>query len=144
MDASDELKKLGFKHVGAMLPVDGGRACQVVMDRDVIGFVVYAHVVDNQIKKFGTTKAPLRSRVGQNASTISQVIALLEGRVMRDARWHHRQFDAFKRLAPDVIKANRRIDVWALVSNEAQYKSLERKLNAKFDTMRNGWAMQLG
>ena len=144
MDAHDELKKLGFERVGAMLPLDGGRACRAVMDLAVTGFVVYAHVVDNEIKKFGTTKAPLRSRVGQNASTITQVIALSEGRAMRDARWHHRPFDAFKRLAPEVIKANRGIEVWALASNEANDKSLERELNAKFDTMRDGWAMQLG
>lgn len=144
MNVRDELKKLGFECAGAMLPVDGGRACRAAMDREVTGFVVYAHVVEGQIKKFGTTKAPLRKRVGQNASTITRVIALSDGRAMQDARWHHRPFDAFKRLAPEEIKANRPIEVWARESTEADYKSLERELNAKFGTMRDGWAMQLG
>ena len=114
------------------------------MLREFTGFVVYAHVVGDQVKKFGTTKAPLRNRIFQNASTITQVIALSEGRTARDAAWHHRPFDTFKRLAPEVIKANQSIEVWAVTSTEMQYKLLERDLNAKFDTMRNGWTMQLG
>ena len=35
-------------------------------------------------------------------------------------------------------------EVWAVESTEAEYKRLERDLNARFDTMRNGWTMQLG
>jgi hypothetical protein len=114
------------------------------MELEFSGFVVYAHVVGDQLKKFGTTKAPLRRRVSQNASTITQVIALAEGKAERDAAWHHRPFDTFKRFAPEVIKANQPIDVWAVESTEAEYKVLERNLNARFDTMRNGWTMQLG
>ncbi len=47
-------------------------------------------------------------------------------------------------LAPEVIKANGTIGVWALESTEADYKRLERELNAQFDTMRHGWTLQLG
>ena len=144
MDIRNELTTLGFERAGAMLPVDGGKACKATVEREVIGFVVYAHVVGNEIKKFGTTKAPLRNRVGQNASTITQVIALWEGRATRNARWHHRPLDSFKRKAPEVIRAGQTIEVWALQSSEKEYRSLERELNAKFDTMRDGWAMQLG
>ena len=126
-----------------MTPCDGGRSCKAVMEREFTGFVVYAHVVGEQIKKFGITKVPLRSRVSQNASTITQVIALSEGRAA-DAAWHHRPFDAFKQFAPEVIKANHPIEVWALESTEAEYKLLERELNARFGTMRTGWTMQLG
>lgn len=143
LDVGTELQRLGFERAGAMTPCEGGRSCKAVMDREFTGFVVYAHVVGDQIKKFGITKVPLRSRVSQNASTITQVIALSEGRAA-DAAWHHRPFDTFKRFAPEVIRANQPIEVWALESTEAEYKLLERDLNAKFDTMRNGWTMQLG
>jgi hypothetical protein len=44
------------------------------------------------------------------------VIALSEGRAERDAAWHHRPFDTFKRFAPEVIKANQEIEVWAIQS----------------------------
>ena len=72
------------------------------------------------------------------------MITLSEGRTAGDAAWHHRPFDTFKRFAPDVIRANQPIEVWALESTEENYKLLERDLNARFDTMRNGWTMQLG
>ena len=144
MDVRDELQRIGFQRAGAMVPIEGGRACRAVIDRDFTGFVVYAHVVADRIEKFGTTKAPLRNRVSQNASTITQVIALSEGRAARDAAWHHRPFDTFKRSASEVIKANEAIEVWAILSTEAEYKLLERELNARFDTIRNGWTMQLG
>lgn len=143
IDVRAELQSLGFERAGAMTPCEGGRSCKAIMDREFTGFVVYAHVVGEQIKKFGITKAPLRNRVSQNASTITQMIALSEGRAA-DASWHHRPFDTFKRFAPEVIRANQPIEVWALESTEAEYKRLERDLNAKFDTMRNGWTMQLG
>jgi hypothetical protein len=85
MDVRRQLLDLGFVLAGAMRPHENGRACRAEMEREFDGFVVYAHVVGNQIKKFGTTKARLRNRVGQNASTITQVIALAEGRANSDA-----------------------------------------------------------
>lgn len=123
----ETLRELGFVHAGAMRPIEGGQRC--VMDiQDVRGFVIYAHVVGDQIKKFGITTPSLRSRVAQNISTINQVIALAEGRAASDARWHHRPFDAFKRLAPLVIRGNQAIDVWALQSTDADYRVIEREL----------------
>jgi hypothetical protein len=144
MDVRSELESLGFRRAAVMTPCDGGRSCKAVIEREVVGFVVYAHVVGGQVKKFGTTQAPLRKRIIQNASTIAQVIALSDGCVQKDAAWHHRPFDTFKRLAPNVIKSNQAIEVWAVESTEAEYKLLERDLNARYDTMRNGWTMQLG
>ena len=72
------------------------------------------------------------------------MILLLEGRAPRDAAWHHRPLDAFKRLAPEVIKANQSIEVWAVESTEAHFKTLERELNAKYNTLQHGWATRLG
>jgi hypothetical protein len=114
------------------------------VDRDVEGFLVYAHIVGEQAKKFGITSPRLKNRVSQNVSTINQVIRLRAGRAARDAKWHHRPFDAFKRLAPLVIQADQPIEIWVLQSTEAEYKILERELNAKFNTTTNGWATLLG
>lgn len=80
----------------------------------------------------------------QNVSTINGVIRLADGQGVRDAGWHHRPFDAFKRLAPDVIRAQQEIEIWAIVSTASEYKNLERELNAKYDTTRRGWATRLG
>lgn len=143
LNTHETLSGLGFVHAGAMRPIDGGQRCGVNI-QDVRGFVIYAHVVGDQIKKFGITTPSLRSRVAQNVSTINQVIALAEGRAASDARWHHRPFDAFKRLAPLIIRGNQAIDVWALQSTDAEYRVIERELNARFDTLSNGWATRLG
>lgn len=104
---------------------------------------MYAHVVGEVVKKFGTTSPSLRSRVAQNASTINEVIALLEGRATRVARWHRRPFDAFKRLAPEAIRVGQTIEVWAMQSADIEYKALERRLNAKYETRVHGWAIRL-
>src|SRR5262245_44635406 len=66
MKVHDELLSLGFKAAGTIHPIDLNR-CAYVIDPDVTGFVVYAHVVGDQIKKFGTTRPSLKSRVSQNA-----------------------------------------------------------------------------
>lgn len=108
------------------------------------GLHLYAHVVGEVVKKIGTTSPRPKDRVAQNAGTINQVIALSQGRARSDARWHHRPFDAFKRLAPDVIRANQSIEIWAVQSTQTEYKVLERELNARFDTLRNGWTTLLG
>ena len=144
MDVRQELATLGFVLAGSIRPESDGRRCLAQFERDVEGFVVYAHVVADQIKKFGTTRASLKDRVRQNVSTLNQMILLAEGRAPRDARWHHRPFDAFKRLAPEVIKANQCIEVWAIQSDVGRYWSLERELNAKYETILNGWATRLG
>jgi hypothetical protein len=138
----DELLAARFRQAGAIRPNTVG-GCDYSITPDVIGCVVYAHVVGEIVKKFGTTCPSLRGRVSQNASTINQMIALQEGRA-RDAAWHHRPFDAFKRLAPEVIKAGQTIEVWAFESTDAEYKTTERQLNAQYNTIANGWATRLG
>jgi hypothetical protein len=50
----------------------------------------------------------------------------------------------FQRLAPEVIKAGQTIEAWALESTEADYKTVESHLNAKYNTIGNGWATRLG
>jgi hypothetical protein len=132
IDAQAELTTLGFKWVGAIRPDDEGHRCALDLPRDVTGFVIYSFVVGTIIKKFGVT-APahptLRARMTQNVSTINGVIAMTRGTV-RDAGWHHRPFDAFKRLAPIVIQAKQVIDLWAQVypSREMMLKT-EQTLN---------------
>jgi hypothetical protein len=133
----DELLAAGFRQAGAIRPNRAG-GCDYSSSFDVTGCVVYAHVVGEIVKKFGTTAPSLCARVSQNVSTINQVIVLQEGRA-RDAAWHHWPFDAFKRLAPEVTKAGQTIEVWAIESSVADYKTLERYLNAKYNTIGNGW-----
>jgi hypothetical protein len=82
---------------------------------DATGFVVYAQVVKDVVKKFGITSPTLSARAGQNVSTINKVLALLDGRIPRTARWHHRRFDVFKQRAPLVIRAGEEIELWARV-----------------------------
>jgi hypothetical protein len=126
MDVLQGLTRLGFEEVGAIRPLNGGLTCRPEMDRDVQGFVVYAHVVGDAIKKFGTTRAPLRSRVGQNASTTNQVIAIQTPCSGGDPR-----------------ESSHR-DLGSPVHRDRLPEVLERELNARFDTMRDGWAIRLG
>lgn len=144
MDVRQQLAALGFSLAGTIYPEDAGRRCRARFERVVEGFVLYAHIVGNRVMKFGTTSPSLKARVHQNVSTINQVILLAEGRARSNARWHHRQFDAFKRLAPEVIKANQSIDIWAIQSTAFEYKSLERELNARYETITHGWVSRLG
>ena len=80
MDVRTELRDLGFIRAGAIRPDDAGHSCRAEVEQDVQGFIVYAHVVGNEIKKFGTTAPRLKPRVHQNASTINGCIGLLDGR----------------------------------------------------------------
>lgn len=133
MDAKTELEALGFQRVGAISPTDSGSRCRADLQTDVMGFIVYAHVVGNHITKFGITTPTLRARVGQNVSTINAVLALADGRAVRDARWHHRPFDAFKRLAPEVIRANQEIELWAIQCDSREsMMAKEAELNTKY------------
>lgn len=141
-DLLTELRALGFARHGAIRPLAGG-GCRAELDCNLEGFVVYAHVVGETVKKFGVTRN-LLARVRQNAATINQVIALGEGRARSDARWHHRPFDAFKVQAPAPIKAGHHIDIWARTSTEAGCRRLERELNAAFETRTHGWTIRLG
>jgi hypothetical protein len=135
IDARSELTTLGFARVGAIRPDDQGHRCALDLPRDVTGFVIYSFVVGTIIKKFGLTAprhATLRARMTQNVSTINGVIALTRGAV-RDAGWHHRPFDAFKRLAPIVIQGKQAIDVWAQVYPSRELMmSTEQTLNDRY------------
>jgi hypothetical protein len=133
MDAKKELEDLGFIRVGTIRPTNLGDSCSAEFEREVTGSVVYAHVVGNVIRKFGITTSPLRARVQQNVSTINGVIALKEGRPVRDAGWHHRSFDSFKRLAPEVIMRNEEIELWAQECASAEsMRARETELNSRY------------
>ncbi len=133
MDTRKELEGLGFRRVGCIRPDPDRSCCRAEIDADATGFVVYAHVVGSEIKKFGITTPRLSARVGQNVSTINAVIALQDGRAVRDAGWHHRPFDSFKRLAPEVIRAGLEIELWAQVCESlGSMMQKEAELNDKY------------
>jgi hypothetical protein len=50
----EELHELGFRRAGSVVP-DPAKKLRVQIDWDVRGFVVYAMVVNGEVKKLGTT-----------------------------------------------------------------------------------------
>lgn len=121
MDAEKELVALGFAYAGAIRPTDSGKSCSSEIKREIGGFVVYALVVENQIKKFGKTSTGIKKRIRGHASA-------LDG-VMRRGK---ATGDPFKRLAPEAIRANQEINVWARASTPSTYVSEELELNLKY------------
>ena len=144
MDISKELQELGFVRAGAIRPDNTGTMCWADIDPDVPGCLVYAQVVDGKPMKFGSTTTTLRDRMRQNASTIRKIIELQDGRCTRDARWHHEPWDAFKKLAPSVIRAGKQIEVWVIRQPTiAGCQLMEQRLNVRYGTIENGWAESL-
>src|SRR4051794_11018404 len=102
----NELKALGFRRAGTVHP-DSAKTLRVKIDWDVRGFVVYAMVVNDEVKKFGTagTKgSSFSQRMRSEFTTVRQVIVgPTPGRPV--ARWRSRPFDPFKEHAPATILA---------------------------------------
>ena len=139
-----ELEDLNFSRAGAISSEDSGRSCHEHINPDVTGCVVYAHVVGDQVKKFGSTVASLRDRMAQNACTIRKIIELQDGRCTRDAKWHHAKWDKFKQQAPAVIRAGQEIAVWAIrMPTIGHCGNLEEELNRRYETIQHGWATKL-
>ena len=138
-----ELIALGFRPAGAIRTLDG-KTCRFCCDGDEVGYLVYAQIVDNRVMKFGTSKTSLAKRMTNNAQSINQVIAFVDGGAPPRTGWQKRPLDAFKRLAPEAIRAKKDIAVWVRPSAAHEYLQLERELNARYETIRNGWALRLG
>jgi hypothetical protein len=49
----------------------------------------------------------------------------------------------FKSRAPDAIRANQVIEVWATAACPDECRRLQRSLNGEFDTIGSGWANKL-
>ncbi len=134
----EDLRLQGFVHAGAIRSLDSGRICRAELKP--LGFrgcVVYGLVVLDQFKKCGDTgrkNATLTSRMEGCASTINQILrGVLRGPFT----------ERFKSLAPKAIEAGHDIEVWAREATAGECERLQRELNAKYDTIRTGWANRL-
>jgi hypothetical protein len=137
MDVRKELQLRGFVKAGAIRPVDSGKSCKADITLEVRGTAVYGLVVGDQFKKCGDTgrkNATLKKRMTDCSRAINLVISgAIQGPFTEN----------FKRLAYRAIEKNLEIEVWARESTVAECKSLQRELNGKYDTIRQGWANRL-
>ena len=125
MDVRNELQTLGFVRAGEIRPENAGRSCRAHIDHEVEGFVVFALVAEDRIRKFGSTgrkQATLKKRMQGHASA-------LNGVMIRERA----KDDPFKRLAPQVIAARQEIEVWAKESLASIFEREARELNDKHD-----------
>ena len=121
-DVRKELEALGFSRAGSICPLDGGKSCRADLAAEVPGYVVYALVVGDQIKKFGKTRTGIKNRLGGTANALAGVL--------RDPTKPRN--DPFKRLAPRIVEANQEIEVWAKESAVETYTQEEVELNLKY------------
>jgi hypothetical protein len=142
--SAQELERLGFIRAGAIEPENAGQGCRLVLQPDVTGCIVYAHVVVDEVKKFGSTSPSLRARMGQNASTIRTILEFQSGRPVRPTKWHTAKWDKFKLQAPAVIRGGNAIDIWATrLDSMGKCGDLEGELNGRYETLIHGWATRL-
>lgn len=132
--SSEELDALGFQHTGTVYP-DAAKALRVQIDRDVPGFVVYLMVVNDEVKKAGTTGRNNSTFKGRMNSTFSALRNVLTGPSGdgSPAGWRSRPLDPFKQNAPATILAGYKTELWALEfpSFEAMMAK-ETELNNKY------------
>jgi hypothetical protein len=151
-------RRLSFKRAGWIRPLDAGGACEALID-DVTTCVLYAEVVGEHVKKFGTTRS-LRDRQVLNRNTINKILEFQDGR----SRSRNKKitdpstYDKFKQQAPGVIRDGKKIEIWAtsLSSYAACQDTMKRfngkcgacqdvegALNERYKTSEYGWAMRL-
>jgi hypothetical protein len=120
---NEELRALGFHRAGTVYP-EGGQ-CRVEIDWDLDGFAIYAMVVGNEIKKFGTTgrkNSRLKSRMISTFSALRQTIK----------KGPPYLGDPFKTHGPAPILENKKIELWAKPSTEASLEVEESELNNRY------------
>lgn len=120
---TDDLRARGFRRAGTVHPAGG--MCRVEIDWDIQGFAIYAMVVGDEVKKFGTTgrkNSGFRSRMTSTFSALRQVIR----------RGPPYLGDPFKRFAPAAILAGHTVELWARGSTAALLEIEESELNQAF------------
>jgi len=146
---------------GWIQPSPSGGSCQAKNMDDVWGCVLYAHIVDWKVMKFGTTSS-FKERMEDNADTINDILRFQDDRNPNPAPWLKNlalgKGDQFKKQAPELIRAGRRIEAWATTlftpkacqnstgrknSRCAACKHVEKELNGRYQTIQYGWALKL-
>jgi hypothetical protein len=129
-----ELVRAGFRRAGSVVP-DPLKTVRVHVDPDWRGFVVYIMVVNQEVKKVGTTGRNGSSLAKRMAATFSALRQVIVGPVpgRPAARWRSRPLDPFKTHAPASILAGHEVQLWASVWPSFEIMmAKETELNNKY------------
>lgn len=156
-EPSPSLKLL---RAGWIRPLASRGTCSASMD-DLFGCVLYAHIVDSRVMKFGTTSS-FKQRMEDNADTINEILRNQDGRNPNPKQWLKNLAlgigDKFKKQAPGVIRAGQSIEVWATTLSTPRAcqnvtgrknsrcpacNAVEATLNSRYQTIQYGWAHRL-
>jgi len=121
---SQRLIEMGFRPAGVVVP-DAAQVLRVRVDRDMPGYGVYAMLVGEDVKKFGTTgrkNSCFKSRMSSTFSALRQVIR----------RGPPFTGDPFKRFAPAPILRGETIQLWLKPSSADTFEVEETELNNRF------------
>ena len=110
----DELRAAGFSRAGSVMS-DPLKTIRVQIDWDAPGFVVYMMIVNDEVKKVGTTGRKDSSFKKRMFSTFYALRQVITGPVAGrpPARWRSRPLDPFKAHAPTVILSGQVVELWA-------------------------------
>lgn len=123
-DVRQELTQLGFTPAGVVTP-DAANLLRVHVHQPLDGCALYAMVVGDEIKKFGTTgrkNASFKQRMHSTFSALRRVIQV--GPPYTG--------DPFKRYAPLAILDRREIELWSRPSTPDVFEEEETSLNRRF------------
>lgn len=149
-------RHLRLKPAGRIQLTRARNSCEAVVD-DLTPCVLYCEIVDGHAMKFGTAGALRVRQKSLNEGTINNILAFQDGRYRGTNKkiTDPSTYDKYKRLAPDVIRSGRTIEIWAAaLSSEAECqhplkqcdarcaacKDVEGTLNDRYKTIAHGWA----
>jgi len=149
-------RRLRLKQAGWIVPNEARDGCEAVID-DIAPCVLYCEVVEGRAMKFGTAGSLRVRQRDFNRRTINKILACQDDRYSgRNVKISDPStYDKYKRLAPEVIRSGKRIEVWAVaLSSHAEClhplkkhdarcescKACEGALNDHYKTLEVGWA----
>jgi hypothetical protein len=122
--SKEELEAAGFRRAGTVYP-DPAKVVRVQIDWDVQGFVVYIMVVNNEVKKVGSTGRKHSAFKGRMHSTFSALRTVMQAGPPYLG-------DPFKQHAPATILSNQEIELWAQEFTADTFQAKETELNNKY------------
>ncbi len=149
-------RSLRFKPAGRIQPAFGRNSCEAVVE-DVTPCALYCEVVDGHAMKFGTAGSLRVRQKSFNERTINNILAFQDGRYRGTNRkiTDPSTYDKYKRLAPEVIRNGKTVEIWATALSSkadcqhplkkydgrcAACKAVEGALNDRYETIEYGWA----
>ena len=149
-------RSLQLTRAGAIRPNSARDSCEAVLT-EVSPCVLYCEVVDGCAMKFGTAGSLVNRQRDFNERTINNILAARDGRYKGSNRkiLDSSTYDKYKRMAPEVIRSGKKIEIWAVSlssSTNCQHplkkldarcnacKDCEGDLNDRYKTIQHGWA----